>query len=186
MCTRKSVQPLQQDWCKELLKPRQFEWTRDGYKYSSECECVSRQLGIDLGALFKKGTKKLQMVEVFWFIWWGFFGVVLFVCFLIKMNFHEKYWCFQDIGKFSFRSTLSVLFFFSRPQTLKNEPKEERQPEVTQLSPAGEENREDDKRDEGGLAVEQGNGLCWQVGRAPAEDVVAALSTKCWAAPEQS
>lgn len=66
---------------------------------------------------------------------------------------------------------INTLFFFSRPQSLKNEPKEERQPKATQPCPAAEENREDDKRHKGELAAERGNGLCSLL----AEDVVAAL-----------
>lgn len=71
----------------------------------------------------------------------------------------------------NFLSDQHFLVFFSRPQSLKNEPKEERQPKATQLCPAAEENREDGKRDKGELAAERGNGLCSLL----AEDAVAAL-----------
>lgn len=79
----------------------------------------------------------------------------------------------------NFLSDQHFLGFFSRPQSLKNEPKVERQPKATQPCPTAEETREDGKRDEGEMAAERGKRkrerALFSAGRAPAEDVVAAL-----------
>lgn len=57
-------------------------------------------------------------------------------------------------------NTFWFFFFCPRPQSLRNEPKAERQPKATQPCPAAEKTREDGKRDEGEMAAGSRNELC--------------------------